>query len=77
MTNQEVENFSTGISCIAWNQTFEQFCDICGFNPNHLYSEQKWEEFKELNKYLAKFDNELLTTIVRNGLKLPTTNIPA
>ncbi|BAZ18497.1 hypothetical protein NIES4071_103820 (plasmid) [Calothrix sp. NIES-4071] len=77
MNNQEVENFCTGISCIAWNHTFEQFCDICGFNSNHSYSQQKWEEFRELSKYLAKFDNELLTTLVRSGLKLPITYIPA
>ncbi|BDA75872.1 hypothetical protein CAL7716_100380 (plasmid) [Calothrix sp. PCC 7716] len=77
MTNKEVEDFCTGIGSLVWKSNFEQFCKECGFNPDHLYAQEKWEEFKCLNKYLSKFDNELLTQLVRSGLKLPTQSIPA
>lgn len=56
--------------------TYEQFCAKCGFREDY-YSEQKWEEFKQLSMALTKFDNEIMTTLVRSGLGLPNIYIPA
>lgn len=71
MTNQEVEKFCTGISSFAWDKDFEKFCETCDFDPRYSYSMEKWQQFKELNQLLSKFDNNVMTKIVRTGLKLP------
>lgn len=69
MNNSEVQQFCTAISTFAWENDYSQFCEVCGFNRD-FYSEQKWQEFKELNKLLSKFDNSTMTRMVRTGLKL-------
>lgn len=71
MNNKEVENFCTGVGNFAWNNDFEQFCEVCGFDPNHAYSMGKWEQFRALNRLLSEFDNNIMTKILRTGLKLP------
>lgn len=74
MENSEVQRFVTAISTFAWKNDYKQFCQTCGFNPDHYYSEEKWREFKELNRLLGRFDNNIMTNIVRMGLKLPALN---
>lgn len=75
MTNSEIQQFCTGISTFAWEKDYFEFCQVCGFNPNHFYSEEKWQEFKELNRLLSKFDNNVITRIVRTGLKMPIDEV--
>lgn len=71
MDGTEIEKVITGISTFAWENDYRQFCQVCGFNAEHLYSEEKWRDFKELNQLLGRFDNKTITKIVKTGLKLP------
>lgn len=77
MTNQQIEQFCMGLGSFAWNNNFEQFCQLCGFNPDHQYSMEKFKKLSELNQLLSQFDNEIMTKIVRAGLKLPTEKVEA
>ncbi|NJN07508.1 MAG: hypothetical protein HC815_05775 [Richelia sp. RM1_1_1] len=71
MDGTEIQKVITGISTFAWEKDYRQFCQVCGFNPEHPYSEEKWRDFKELNRLLGRFDNKIIIKIVRTGLKLP------
>lgn len=70
MDSTEIQRFVTAVSTFAWENDYRQFCQICGFRED-FYSEEKWQELKELNRLLGKFDANTITKIVRSGLKLP------
>lgn len=70
MDNAEVQKFIRAISTFAWENDYSQFCQVCGFRED-FYSEEKWQEFKELNRLFGRFDNNTMTKIIRTGLKLP------
>ncbi len=75
MNPEQIQAICIAIGSFAWNNDFDQFCQVCGFNPDHSYSMEKWSEFQQLNRSLSRFDNETITKIVLAGMKVPVESL--
>lgn len=67
MNEEQLNYIITGIMTFHWKTTFEQFCTICGFDPNYAYSEEKWQQWQQLISGLKSFDQETLAKLVEAG----------
>jgi hypothetical protein len=58
--------FLTAINSFAWKADYVKFCEVLGFNADS-YSEEKYQQFRELINYLNCFDAESITKIIDAG----------
>ena len=64
LTKSEIQKFIIAISSLHWHTDFYQFCQILNFNPDYQYTQEKWQQFQQLNKALNYFDLDCLTKMV-------------
>lgn len=67
MNEEQINYVITGIITFHWKGDFNKFCTICGFSPNHTYSQEKWQQWQQLVSGLKSFDQEILTKLVEAG----------
>lgn len=64
LQENHIKQFVTAISSLNWNTNYYKFCEILNFNPNHSYSEEKWQQFQDLTEALNYFDLESLMKLI-------------
>ncbi|MDX2271076.1 MAG: hypothetical protein NW237_03890 [Cyanobacteriota bacterium] len=62
-------NILTGLCNAAWDLNYEQFCVLCGWDPDRAYAEQKWAAFQQMTTLINQFQPEVLE-------KLASANSP-
>lgn len=60
------QEFLESINSFAWKADYTKFCETLGFNTDS-YSEEKYQQFRELINHLNCFDAELIAKIIEAG----------
>jgi transposase len=47
-----------------WDNDFETFCRVTGFNPQFPYAEEKWQQFITCVQLMGQFDDATWEKIV-------------
>ncbi|MBD2342219.1 hypothetical protein H6G64_35460 [Calothrix sp. FACHB-156] len=58
--------FLEAINSFAWKADYIKFCEVLGFSQDS-YSEEKYQQFRELISYLNCFDAESIAKILAAG----------
>jgi hypothetical protein len=74
LTEHNVHQFIPAISSLHWRINFYEFCHLLDLNPKYRYAEEKWEQFKLLNKGLSYFDPQTLSINSLLTNSLPSSN---
>jgi hypothetical protein len=61
-----VESFTSALNNFNWRADYFKFCEVLGFTLDG-YSEEKYQQFRELVSYLDCFDKEAIAKMIEAG----------
>jgi hypothetical protein len=61
-----IHDFATGIAMAAWDLNLTQFCTVID-NDEDDYAKEKFDDLRQLARYLNRFDDATLTKLLRAG----------
>jgi hypothetical protein len=67
MDAEQVKQFQQAVGAAHWKLGLEKFAEAIDSDPNHSYTQSKFQDFQFLSKALNRFDPETLAKVIAAG----------